>query len=208
MLAAENGGVTLAVALGVGVPATVALVGYFLTYRNNLRIDRHKAELERTKAQREARLERVNRQVGELYGPLLALQAASNIAWQGFRSRYRPGPGSFWKTEPPPTEEEMRAWRLWIRQIFLPLLLRMEEIIVTKADLIDQEELPIGFVLLCAHAAGYRVVAERWAANDFDEHVSLVKFPGELLYEHVSSEFERLKREQQGLIGVLQAPAE
>jgi len=62
------------------VTVVLAFVGYWATYWNNLRISQHKDKLDR-----------VNRQLKELYGPLYALGHASQIAWESFRSTYRPG---------------------------------------------------------------------------------------------------------------------
>src|SRR5215218_5306350 len=61
------------------VDVVVAVIGYFVTYRTNLRL-----------AQRNDRLERINRQLSEFYGPLLALTRSSDQSWQAFRKRYRP----------------------------------------------------------------------------------------------------------------------
>src|SRR3954469_10283586 len=57
------------------VTVAVAFGGYFATYLWNLRI-----------AQRKDRLERVNRQLSELYGPLLALVTAGTRAFQVWRT--------------------------------------------------------------------------------------------------------------------------
>jgi hypothetical protein len=61
------------------VDVVVAIIGYFVTYRTNLSL-----------AQRNDRLERINRQLSEFYGPLLALTRSSDQSWQAFRKRYRP----------------------------------------------------------------------------------------------------------------------
>src|SRR5581483_3044179 len=90
---------TVAAAL-VGVGA--ALFGYFVKYATDIRL-----------AQRNDRLERINRQLSEFYGPLLALTRASDESWQAFRKRYRPGAGSYWKADPPLTAEDALVWRLW-----------------------------------------------------------------------------------------------
>src|SRR5215218_5010149 len=83
---------TAAVAL-VGV--FVAAIGYVIKYWTDLKIE-----------QRNGRLERINRQLSEFYGPLLALTRSSGESWQAFRKRYRPGGGSFWKSDPPLTVED------------------------------------------------------------------------------------------------------
>jgi len=61
------------------VDVVVAVIGYFVTYRTNLRL-----------VQRNDRLERINRQLSEFYGPLLALTRSSDQSWKAFRKRYRP----------------------------------------------------------------------------------------------------------------------
>jgi hypothetical protein len=61
------------------VDVVVAVIGYFVTYRTNLSL-----------AQRNDRLERINRQLSEFYGPLLALTRSSDQSRQAFRKRYRP----------------------------------------------------------------------------------------------------------------------
>ena len=59
--------------LTLSVSAFLAVIGYIATYLNNLRL-----------AQRKDRLDRVDRQLRELYGPLLALVTASTTTWQAF----------------------------------------------------------------------------------------------------------------------------
>src|SRR5688572_9700861 len=120
---------TEAVAL-VGV--VVAVLGYFVTYGTNLRL-----------AQRNDRLERINQQLSEFYGPLLALTRSSGQSWQAFRQRYRPpGSESFWKNDPPPTMEDAAAWRLWMTTVFIPVHQRMMELVLNRAHLIEEPEMP------------------------------------------------------------------
>ena len=184
----------LATAITLGVTVTLALAGYALTYRNNLRID-----------QRKARLDRVNRQLGELYGPLLALSAAGAMAWLQFRSAYRPGLQPFWGTEPP-TEDEAAAYRLWMKEVFMPLNLRMEAAVIEKADLLEELEMPPVLLALCAHVAAYKATLKRWELGESSEDRGLVNFPTGL-HEYAAGEFARLKRTQNELLGLLQAPS-
>ncbi|MHC4510486.1 MAG: hypothetical protein ACYTAO_16285 [Planctomycetota bacterium] len=58
------------------VTVLLAFVGYLMTYLINLRT-----------SQRKEQLERVSRQLKELYGPLLALTQASEQAWFGFMQK-------------------------------------------------------------------------------------------------------------------------
>src|SRR5215212_9630765 len=129
--------------VGVGVAA----IGYFIKYRTDLNLE-----------QRNDRLERVNRQLSEFYGPLLALTRASDQSWQAFRKRYRPGEGSFWKNDPPPTLEDAAAWRLWMTTVFVPVHERMMELVLERADLIEEPDMPACLLALCAHVGGYQAI--------------------------------------------------
>lgn len=193
----------------------LALIGYVITHRNDVRRD-----------QRQALLDRVNRQLGELYGPLLALVTATDSAWNAYMSRYRPGgslrepgmvtdrsdvvPGPRLAAWPPPNVNPQRAptagegvtWRLWIREVFMPLNLRMEEVIITKADLLEGDAMPVPFLDLVAHVESYRTVLKRWDEGDYSEQFALLLFPA-TLRGHVTEQFQLLKREQSRLLGLL-----
>jgi hypothetical protein len=184
--------VTEAVAL-VGVFA--AVIGYFVTYRTNLRL-----------AQRNDRLERINSQLGEFYGPLLALTRSSDQSWQAFRKRYRPpGSESFWKSDPPPTKEEAIAWRLWMTTVFMPVHQRMMELVLNRAHLIEEPEMPPSLLTLCAHVNGYQAILKEWETGEIsterEDNISIVNFPGQELAEYAATAFSRLKAEQAELLG-------
>jgi len=171
--------------------AALAVAGYLITHWLEVRLE-----------QRRARLELVNRQLGELYGPLFALVAGSRQAWGAFRKRYRPEQ-KFWTGDPSPTDEEAAAWRLWMREVFMPINLRVEDVIVGKADLLDETEMPMPFLQLVAHVAAYKTVIKRWDQADFTENIALVAFPRSDLLPLVQKRFAMLKEEQQALLGEL-----
>ena len=182
---------TEAVAI-VGV--VVAVIGYFVTYRTNLRL-----------AQRNDRLERINRQLSEFYGPLLALTRSSDQSWQAFRKRYRPGGGSFWKSDPPLTVEDAAAWRLWMTTVFMPVHQRMMELVLNRADLIEEPDMPSCLLALCAHVNGYQAILKEWETGEIsierEDNLSIVNFPGDELAAYAATAFSRLKAEQAELLG-------
>lgn len=171
----------------------LALVGYLVTYLNDLRL-----------AQRAEKLERVNKQLEQLYGPMFALTQASNIAWQAFRTIYRPEYATYFGAGEPPTEEELKAWRLWMSSVFMPINLRIYEAIVSNTHLLMEEEMPGILLNFCAHVEAYRTVLKQWEENDFSKHTSVVNYPVEIL-EYAQRCFMILRKEQAELLGVKRA---
>ena len=114
------------VAATLAVTAALAFTGYLATYWTNRRL-----------AERATRLERVDLQLRDLCGPLLALVTASARSWEAFRRRYKPEGGSYWDGNVAPIDEKAEAWRSWMQQVFIPLNENLEKLVITKADLLD-----------------------------------------------------------------------
>jgi hypothetical protein len=68
--------------------------------------------------------------------------------------------------------------------------------IISKAQLLIEDEMPECLLKFCAPMAGYDVVIERWKQGDFREHLSVVRHPGDELHDYLQQAFTRLKREQ------------
>jgi hypothetical protein len=193
--ALPDGGVLNGTEVVALVGVVVAAVGYFVKYRVDLRL-----------AQRNDRLDRINRQLSEFYGPLLALTRASGQSWQAFRERYRPpGSESFWTSDPPPTREDAIAWRLWMTTVFMPVHQRMMDLVLNRADLIEEPDMPPCLMALCAHVAGYQAVLKEWERGEIsvarEDNISVVNFPGQELADYAAAAFSRLKAEQADLLG-------
>jgi hypothetical protein len=94
---------------------------------------------------------------------------------------------------------EEEAWRRWMKQVFMPLNEKMEQLVITKADLLDSPKMPDCLLDLVAHVEAYRVVIAKWNAGDFREHKSLINFPREVL-QYAQDRFAVLKDEQQQLL--------
>ena len=179
-----------ATSLTIAVSVLLAATGYVWTYLYNLRL-----------ARRKDRLDRVNRQLSDLYGPLYALTHSADTCWKVFRSRYRPGGGPFWDPNSPPTEEEAAAWRLWMAEVFMPLNVAMADVVTQHIDLLDEETMPDVLLRLCAHVKVYRPVIKRWEAGDFSENTSGLNFPREELLAFASDGFRDIMRKQRELLG-------
>jgi len=160
----------------------VALAGYLITYWNNILLSR-----------RTERLNRINKQLNEFY--------SSSKSWVTFRTKYRSQKRSYFSDNPPPTEEELQAWRLWMTTVFMPINLRIYEMVVSKADLLIERDMPECLRELCAHVASYQTVLKKWENNDFSEHTSLIDYPGRELLDYSHRSFKELKDKQSNLVG-------
>ena len=118
-----------------------------------------------------------------------------------FRKVYRPT-GSYWGAEPLPSKEEAEAWRLWMREVFMPLNLEMEALILKHSDLLAEAEMPKILLDLSAHIAGYKPVLKSWERGDVSRNVSLINFP-EGLAKYAGDNYRRLKAKQAMLPGEL-----
>ncbi|MFJ9372572.1 hypothetical protein [Streptomyces sp. NPDC101455] len=138
--------------IAVVVTVALAFAGYVITYLNGLRL-----------TQRQERLARVNRQLGDFYGPLLAPTEANARTFAAFVEQHaRPGGISPFSGGTPPTDEELAEWRLWVTTVFLPVLREMRDLVVGWADLLREPEMPSLLMELCAHAAGYEMDNATW----------------------------------------------
>ncbi|MEV7442916.1 hypothetical protein AB0O22_17470 [Streptomyces sp. NPDC091204] len=185
----------LSVVVPLLVTVFVAATGYGATYLTNLRL-----------ARRKDHLERVNRQLSELYGPLFAQAEASDRAWHKFAARY----GTVWAGSAPATAEQAATWRLWMSTVFMPLNRRMVETVVGHADLLREDTIPEPLKELCAHVACYEPIVARWQEDGFDsvqidDHVSIAgNFPRADLDAYLRRSFEALKLEQARLLAQIQ----
>lgn len=173
------------------VTVGLAFVGYLTTYLNGLRL-----------AERQARLTRVNQQLSDFYGPLFALMEANSRTYDTFSEEYaRPDGRDPFRHDTPPNEQELAEWRTWATTVFIPNIKAMRDVVVTKADLLIEEEMPQALLQLCAHVSGYEITAARWAQGNYEQHLSLIPFPGRELREYTRDRFTRLKSEQAQLLG-------
>ncbi|MCX5303728.1 hypothetical protein OG304_09740 [Streptomyces sp. NBC_00160] len=173
--------------------ATIALAfaGYAVTYLNGLRL-----------AQRQARLNRLNHQLGDFYGRLFALTEANSRIFGAFTERNaRPDGRSPFAHETPPSDEELAEWRLWAGTVFLPNIQAMRDLVIKHADLLSEPEMPPILLQLCAHVSGYEITAARWERGNYDQHESVVPFPSEEIAAYARDGFAGLKREQSRLLG-------
>jgi hypothetical protein len=176
------------------VTIVLAFTGYLATYLNSVRL-----------AQRNQRLERINKQLGELYGPLYGLIDSESAVFKVFRSKVRPGQ-HFFDDSDPPSAEDLEAWREWMTNVFAPINNRMYELVLTKSDLLIETDMPQCLRDLCAHVVGYQLIMKQWERGDYSENMSVLPFPQETLEKYISDSYDTLKHEQARLLGKKSPP--
>ena len=160
----------------------VAFTGYALTF-----VSAH------VLARRRDKLELVNKRLNEFYGPLYVASEAGNIAYRSLLKKQG-------KTQSEPiTDEDLKDWMLWMRTIFYPLNEIREKIIIEKAHLIIEEQMPQCLLDFVTHVVGYKAVMAKWAEGDFSERRSTIGWPPEFDI-YVKKSFAALKAEQTSLL--------
>jgi hypothetical protein len=93
----------------------------------------------------------------------------------------------------------LKDWALWTKTIFMPLNDVREKIIIEKAHLIVEEQMPHCLLEFVTHVVGYKAVMAKWAEGDFSERRSTIGWPPEF-DRYVERSYAALKAEQTKLM--------
>jgi hypothetical protein len=165
----------------------VAFLGYVLNRRGQQQLER-----------RQALLDRVNRQLRDLYGPLNALVDVNEQIWAALRESRLPGREER-RRGTPLTEDQRATWTTWINHALTPANRRMKDLIMAHADLVVQERMPDQLLAFCAHVTAYEVLLAT-GRPDETNHTALIQHPGQPYVDYVRSAFTDLKHEQVRLL--------
>ncbi len=147
----------------------------------------------RMMARRADRLRLVNQRLNEFYGPLYVATVTGNIAYRTLLTRQG-------KTICHPIrDEDLKEWVLWMTTIFVPLNDLREKIIIEKAHLIVEEQMPRCLLDFVTHVVGYKALLARWAEGDYTERRSMIGWPPEF-DAYVERSYQALKAEQSRLL--------
>jgi hypothetical protein len=160
----------------------LAFVGYLVTFL-----------ITRMRDRRRDRLRMVNRRLNEFYGPLYVASQAGNIAYRSLLKKQG-------KTKSfPLLDDEMKEWMLWMTTIFMPLNDIREKIIIEKAALIVEEQMPQCLLDFVTHVSGYKAVLAKWSEGDYSERRSTIGWPPEF-DRYVARSYTELKAKQTQLL--------
>lgn len=161
---------------------TIAFAGYLITILGARMLARHRDKLEL-----------VNKRLSEFYGPLYVASETGNIAYRSLLKRQGKA------VSEPILDSELKDWMLWMNTIFMPLNDIREKIIIEKAYLIIEEQMPQCLLDFVTHVVGYKAVLAKWSEGDFAERRSTIGWPPEFdLY--VKRSYAALKAEQTRLL--------
>ncbi len=110
------------------IPVILALLGYWLTKRRELEMTR-----------RRERLELINTQLNTFYGPLFVLTQVAHMAFDTLSEKLG---GRETLEQQPISEQDLREWRIWVENIFVPMYTASEDLILKNAHLIREEGVP------------------------------------------------------------------
>jgi hypothetical protein len=137
----------------------ILLAGFFLN-RFLERFKSQQAILKDAQSLRDqAALRNLQRQIEELYSPLLALIQHSRLVYEVSAKKLpRLREASGYKS----TKSESEVWRYFVEQYFLPLNLQMAELIRSKVHLIDTDQIPESFLQFLKHQSQFDCLHILW----------------------------------------------
>lgn len=178
--------------VGVLIAVFTATVGYLVSYADQHRKDQ---------------IAFVSAQIEKLYGPLFALVQANDMAWVHFQQNYWKERQSYFQIDTPLQAVEVDLWRLWMRNVFQPMNVRMEEAIVNNAQLLVGEQMPSMFLQFISHTEAYKSVIASWKEGPVkadgmsaSANVPPVAFPSQPAFSKcITAQYRNLKKLQQQL---------
>ena len=133
----------------------VTTTGWFVTYRHS-----------RETQLRKDRLDLVNRQLSDLYGPLFISCVAGRTAYRELLAKLGlPEESSVFGRDGTPSAEMVDEWVLWMEHVFLPLNELREKIVLEKLYLLRESDrqrtMPV-LEQLVAHVSSCRAMVAKW----------------------------------------------
>jgi len=167
----------------------LAFIGYIVSYLNNLRINKRKD-----------RLDYVNKQLNEFYGPLYVITQSSEITYEALREVTAKRGNRYINQEAPKKKGDLSQWEIWLKEVFIPTYDILDKLIIEKSYLIEERDIPDCLNNIIAHNAGYKVLIKNWEKGNFEDRKSIVKYADDLA-KYAKEKYLKLKQKQTKLIG-------
>lgn len=205
--------------------ATIAAVATAIRAIEAKRIDDRRAD----------RLNRVNQQLNQLYGKLSILYETGMRDWCSFIEQHGNDSKIFGRefvqffpderkkdNLPSPNAEQLKAYRKWLKTLFMKTNEKMSEVIYTNADLVIGGSMPPVLILFAQHVASMRLLQvtleeeerkeQSWFGgksailHDWREYVKLIAPYPEDTGHYIGACFEVLKEEQERILSSHKCP--
>ena len=142
-------------------------------------------------------MNRVSEQLQLFYGPLLACVTCSKSAFDAMCNVHSPDgskAGFFLAKSQDPNSEQGKAYRMWTKQVFMPLNERVARLIIDRSDLIVGDKFEPLLLQLVAHVSAMRVMVKRWDEGDLTA-ITSIGYPDEI-HNWIEDAFANLKATQ------------
>jgi hypothetical protein len=150
-------------------------------------------------SERNDQLIRVNRQLAELYGPMLTIAGSTDVAWRTFMEAHCPGEVTVIDKDGLLLVDRTE-WTVWVEHVLMPLNRQLRDCIIQRGDLLIDDGMPQVLLRFCAHVAAWEATIAKWQLGDSDEITAVVGHPGRELLRHAEGRYQRLKALQRQLL--------
>lgn len=193
--------------LGLGVPLALAILSNRFQVWHDERLARLQGTMNRvseqlqhfygTSPKRHGFSRRTTTNNNAITGPLLACVTCSKSAFDAMCNVHSPDgskAGFFLAKTQDPNSEQGKAYRMWTRQVFMPLNERVARLIVDRSDLIVGDKFEPLLLQLVAHVSAMRVMVKRWDEGDLTA-ITSIGYPDEI-HDWIEQAFATLKATQ------------
>lgn len=182
--------------VAAAVAGAVAAIGWFVVHR----LEARRADDER---RAKAELAFVERQIEELYGPLVSILHEGRRNFKDLLISL--GRNYVFSGTSPLPPEELKTWLYWSETEFLPRNEKIRKLLHAKAHLIPGAEFPSSYVDFFEHASSWSTNHRRWKQEGV-EYIwrSRVAWP-EAFEKDVFAAFRDLKQRHDTLLGRISA---
>jgi hypothetical protein len=158
----------LAALIGAAVAGSFSVLSFFLVKRK-----------EDTTRREQAELQHLQRQIEELYGPLLGHLQTTQVVYEIAMARLRRTDGSMNFGDL--SEDEKRLWLFLNNTYLLPTNAEVAKLLQAKSFLLDSLDPPQSISQFGAHAIQYELVNTVWQETGVDaSFINHVRFPKDL----------------------------
>ena len=169
------------------IAAAMTITGWLVSHNLDLRRQRALHQLR-------SRIEFIEKQLEQLYGPLNILVLESERSFKELL-RVLPRAGSVvFEDGKDLTPEEQETWRFWVEQDLLPRNERIKDLLMTKMHLVDGNSIPKSYLRFIDHHNAWAIHHRRWQKSGIVyEWRSPTSWPKDFGTD-IQRTFERLKQ--------------